>query len=78
MNSYPVEFLKAAKLDIKHAKNWYNFQRINLGNEFLFEVEKLQAQIQANPEQFPKSRNEITENSSLCQRMVIIACLVNV
>jgi len=59
MNSYPVEFLKAAKLDIKHAKNWYNFQRINLGNEFLFEVEKLQAQIQANPEQFPKSRNEI-------------------
>lgn len=59
MKPYQVEFLKAAKLDIQLAKNWYNIQRENLGNEFLFEIEKLQAQIQSNPEQFPKSRNEI-------------------
>jgi plasmid stabilization system protein ParE len=59
MKPYQVEFLKAAKLDLRHAKNWYNIQRENLGNEFLYEIEKLLKQIQANPEQFPKSRNEI-------------------
>jgi len=59
MKPYQVEILRAAKLDLFQAKNWYNFQRKNLGNEFLFEIEKLQAQILTNPEQFPKSRNEI-------------------
>jgi plasmid stabilization system protein ParE len=59
MKPYQVEILKAAKLDLRHAKNWYNTQRENLGNEFLFEIEKSLKQIQAYPEQFPKNRNEI-------------------
>ncbi len=59
MKPYKVEILSAAKSDLFQAKNWYNLQRDNLGNEFLFEIDKLQAQIKNNPEQFPKSRNEI-------------------
>jgi plasmid stabilization system protein ParE len=59
MKPYQVEFLRAAKLDLFQAKNWYNLQRKNLENEFLFEIDILQAQILTNPEQFPKSRNEI-------------------
>ena len=59
MKPYKVEILNAAKSDLFQAKNWYNLQRDNLGNEFLFEIDKLQAQIKINPEQFPKSRNEI-------------------
>ena len=59
MKPYQVEFLKAAKLDLRHAKNWYNIERENLGTEFLSEIEKLLTHIQTNPEQFPKNRNEI-------------------
>ena len=59
MKPYKVEILSAAKSDLFQAKNWYNLQRDNPGNEFLFEIDKLQAQIKINPEQFPKNRNEI-------------------
>jgi hypothetical protein len=31
MKPYQVEILKAAKLDLRHAKNWYNTQREKSG-----------------------------------------------
>lgn len=59
MKQYQLKILKAAKSDIQHAKIWYNFQKESLGNEFLFEIEKLLTQIQTNPKQFPKNRHVI-------------------
>ena len=48
-----------AALDFEHAKNWYNLQKENLGNEFTLELEKLFSHIANNPKQYPKFRNNM-------------------
>jgi len=59
MKSLEIEFLKSAKLDIYHAKKWYNLQKYNLGNEFIDELEKVYEHIKFNPNQFPKIKKDI-------------------
>jgi hypothetical protein len=44
---------------MKVAKEWYEIQQENLGNEFLEETEQILIQITKNPFQFPKSQKTI-------------------
>lgn len=48
-----LKITNAAKSDIIHAMNWYNKEKINLGHEFLEEVNQNFQIIQKNPQAFP-------------------------
>lgn len=47
------------KIDLQVAHEWYNLQKDNLGNEFIFEVDNIIKIIIENPQQFPKIKKEI-------------------
>jgi plasmid stabilization system protein ParE len=59
MKSFEVEFLKSAKMDIYHAKKWYNLQKHNLGTEFIDEIDNVYERIKFNPNQFPIIKKDI-------------------
>ena len=58
-SKFQIRIHPLAALDFEHAKNWYNLQKENLGNEFTLELEKLFSHIANNPKQYPKFRNNI-------------------
>jgi len=59
MNSYRLIVNSFAEIDMKLAKEWYDLQHLNLGSEFILEVEKVLYRIEKNPKQFPKELNNI-------------------
>lgn len=54
MNVYCLRIHPSAELDIQHARDCYNMQTEDLGNEFMSEIEQTISQIMRNPKQFPK------------------------
>lgn len=48
-----------AELELEEAKDWYNLQQDNLGNEFVMEIDKTIIRIIENPFQFPKEKKQI-------------------
>jgi hypothetical protein len=48
-----------AELELEEAKDWYNLQQDNLGNEFVMEIDKTIIRIKENPFQFPKEKKQI-------------------
>ena len=59
MNGYILIINPFAQLEIREAKNWYNLQKENLGDEFLYEIKNTIQRIQTKPFQFPLERREI-------------------
>ena len=47
--SYKITFRPEAELDIEESARWYEKQRINLGFEFVKEVEKKSKIIESTP-----------------------------
>lgn len=42
-----------AEVEIKNARNWYDLQKDNLGEEFLLEIKEIIFRLKENPLQFP-------------------------
>ena len=52
--SYKITYRPEAELDIEETAKWYETQRVDLGFEFINEVEKKGEIIEANPFQYEK------------------------
>lgn len=52
--SYKITYRPEAELDIEETAKWYETQRVDLGFEFINEVEKKGGIIEANPFQYEK------------------------
>jgi plasmid stabilization system protein ParE len=53
-----IAFKAAARIEYIDATGWYEQQRPGLGEEFVLEVERALQRAQANPERFPKVRQQ--------------------
>jgi hypothetical protein len=67
MNRFRLIVTPFAELDLKISKEWYDFQKRNLGSEFILEVDNTLSSILSNPFQFSKIKGEI-------RRVLISAC----
>lgn len=56
-----------AEEEIKASKDFYNEQKVGLGNEFLTELEKTLDRITTAPEQFPKIKNKQVRKAHLAR-----------
>lgn len=59
MKSYRLQIHPFAESELKDAKNWYNIQKEDLGNEFIEEVENKLLQIVQNPNRYAKIRKDV-------------------
>ncbi len=59
MKSFKLLINPFAELDLQLAKEWYNLQKEELGNEFIQEITTTLTRIKLNPKQFPKIRRDI-------------------
>lgn len=59
MKNYKLIINPFAETEIKEAREWYNSQKNNLGEEYLAEFKKTVLRIQSNPFQFPIIMKEI-------------------
>lgn len=58
---YKVNFIPEALNDIENAKEWYNYKKENLGEEFVDEVEKSVESIQNNPFQYAEKYKKMRQ-----------------
>ncbi len=54
-----VVFTTAARADVLEAEDWYERQRVNLGQEFINELDRLIGRIVSRPLQFPISYRDV-------------------
>lgn len=59
MSKYKLIINPFAEQDIIDARDWYNEQKENLGNELLQEIKEIVGCIEGNPLQFPEVRKDI-------------------
>jgi len=59
MSRYRLIINPFAEKDLQISIDWYNHQKENLGNDFIFEVENTLQKILYNPLQFPKVKGKI-------------------
>lgn len=57
----PLDFHPAVRGEVDQAHDWYEQQRAGLGREFLDEVERVLAEITANPARFGFADRDIRE-----------------
>ncbi len=58
---YNINFIPETAKDIEKAKEWYNLQNKNLGDEFVDEVEKTLEGIQNNPCQYAEKYKKMKQ-----------------
>jgi hypothetical protein len=59
MSEYRLIINRFAEQDILEARDWYNEQKENLGNELIQEIKQTVISIEDNPLQFPEVRKSI-------------------
>lgn len=59
--SLPLDFHPAVAREIDEANSWYEQRRLGLGRDFLDEVERVLAEIAANPARFGFADADIRE-----------------
>ena len=59
MSVYRLIINPFAEQDILEARDWYNEQKENLGNELIQEIKQTVISIEVNPLQFPEVRKNI-------------------
>lgn len=59
MKLYVLKIHPFAESELMDARKWYNFQKENLGDEFIGEVEAKLKQIISNPHRFRKIRSDV-------------------
>jgi plasmid stabilization system protein ParE len=59
--SLPLEFHSAVRDEVNDAHDWYEQQRSGLGRDFLDEVERVLADITANPARYGFAERDIRE-----------------
>ncbi len=59
----PLDFHPAVRLEIDDAHNWYEHRRRGLGRDFLDEVQRVLAEIRANPARYGFAHGDIREGA---------------
>lgn len=60
--SYTIRLLPVVRKDLREAKNWYNDQREDLGEEFKFEVSKEIKYISEFPDHYQQKYKELRQS----------------